>query len=107
MFIRKPLPFGYESTGVETFFRDLRDPDSRSRPVFAFHKPETLLKWIRQQQTLRYYLQTLPFIGDRQGLRDCQIEAITNLETVIRCRSPSCTDPDGNRQRENIHRRES
>ena len=76
---QKPLPFGYESTGVETFFRDLRDPDSRSRPVFAFHKPETLLKWIRQQQTLRYYLQTLSIL-ETQGLRDCQIEAITNLE---------------------------
>ena len=76
---QKPLPFGYESTGVETFFRDLRDPDSRSRPVFAFHKPETLLKWIRQQQTLRYHLQTLPLL-ETQGLRDCQIEAITNLE---------------------------
>ena len=76
---RKPLPFGYESTGVETFFRDLRDPDSRSRPVFAFHKPETLLQWIGQQQTLRYHLQTLPLL-ERQGLRDCQIEGITKLE---------------------------
>ena len=76
---QKPLPFGYESTGVETFFRDLRDPDSRSRRVFAFHKPETLLQWIKQQQTLRYHLQTLPVL-EKQGLRDCQIEAITNLE---------------------------
>ena len=76
---RKPLPFGYESTGVETFFRDLRDPDSRSRPVFAFHKPETLLQWIQQPLTLRYNLQTPPVL-DKQGLRDCQIEAITNLE---------------------------
>ena len=38
-----PLPFTYESTGVETNFRDQRDPDSRSRPVFAFHTPEHLL----------------------------------------------------------------
>src|SRR5947207_529097 len=36
------LPFYYESTGVETFFRDARDPDPRSRAVFAFHRPETL-----------------------------------------------------------------
>ena len=28
-----------ESTGVETFFRDMRDPDSCSRRVFALHKP--------------------------------------------------------------------
>ena len=76
---RKPLPFGYESTGIETFFRDLRDPDSRSRPVFAFHKPETLLRWIQQPLTLRYNLQ-IPAALEKQGLRDCQIEAITNLE---------------------------
>ena len=76
---QKPLPFGYESTGVETFFRNLRDPDSRSRRVFAFHTPETLLQWIRQQQTLRYNLETLPLL-EKQGLRNCQIEAITNLE---------------------------
>ena len=37
-----PLPFVYESTGVETFFRDNRDPAPRSRRVFAFHQPETL-----------------------------------------------------------------
>ena len=79
---QKPLPFGYESTGVETYFRDLRDPDSCSRPVFAFHKPETLLQWIEQQQTLRYYLQTLPILG-QQDLRDCQIEAIANLEESL------------------------
>ena len=76
---RKPLSFGYESTGVETFFRDLRDPDSRTRRVFAFHKPETLLQWIQQPLTLRYHLQTLPLL-ERQGLRDCQIEGIVNLE---------------------------
>ena len=76
---RKPLPFGYESTGVETFFRDLRDPDSRTRRVFAFHKPETLEQWIKQQRTLRYNLETLPLL-EKEGLRDCQIEAITNLE---------------------------
>ena len=28
---RGPLAFYYESTGVETFFRDARDPQSRSR----------------------------------------------------------------------------
>ena len=79
---QKPLPFGYESTGVETFFRDLRDPDSSSRPVFAFHKPETLERWIKQQRTLRYNLQIFPRLKEH-GLRDCQIEAITNLEQLF------------------------
>ncbi len=34
-----PAPFLYESTGVETRFTNLLEPDVRSRPVFAFHKP--------------------------------------------------------------------
>ncbi len=37
--VELPLPFLYESTGVETFFRDNRDPQPRSRRVFAFHRP--------------------------------------------------------------------
>ena len=41
-----PLPFLYESTGVETFFRDERDPEPRSRRVFTFHRPEELADWI-------------------------------------------------------------
>jgi hypothetical protein len=38
----RPLPFLYESTGVETFFTNRLDPEPRSRPVFTFHRPETL-----------------------------------------------------------------
>jgi type I restriction enzyme R subunit len=51
--VELPLPFGYESTGTETFFVDLRDPDYRSRRVFAFHKPETLGEWAAQEDMLR------------------------------------------------------
>jgi type I restriction enzyme R subunit len=73
------LPFGYESTGVETLFRDMRDPDSRSRPVFAFHQPETLHEWLHQEHTLRDRLRSMPPLIT-EGLRDCQKEAIRNLE---------------------------
>lgn len=75
----KPLPFAYESTGTETFFRDLRDPDSRSRRVFAFHTPETLHDWVEKSGTLRARLRTVPPLV-KEGLRDCQVEAIENLE---------------------------
>jgi type I restriction enzyme R subunit len=74
-----PLPFAYESTGAETFFRDERDPASRSRRVFAFHKPETLLQWVKEDETLRARLQNFPPLIT-SGLRDCQIEAINNLD---------------------------
>jgi len=75
-----PLPFAYESTGVETFFRDTRDPDPRSRRVFAFHRPETLAEWLSRSDTLRDRLQQMPPLITL-GLRECQIESIRNLET--------------------------
>jgi type I restriction enzyme, R subunit len=73
------LPFLYESTGVETFFRDERDPDPRSRSVFSFHRPETLAEWLTQSDTLRARLRHLPPLPT-QGMRDCQVEGITDLE---------------------------
>jgi type I restriction enzyme R subunit len=80
--VQQPLPFAYESTGVETFFRDLRDPDTRSRRVFAFHRPETLKEWLYQGDTLRTRLREVPLLITT-GLWDCQIEAINNLEKTF------------------------
>jgi len=77
-----PLPFYYESTGVETFFRDDRDPNPRSRRVFSFHRPETLAQWRSDPKSLRRRLANM--VLDRPlataGMCDCQIEAITKLE---------------------------
>jgi type I restriction enzyme R subunit len=81
-FLRGPLgvlPFYYESTGTETFFRDERDPEPRSRRVFAFHRPETLTEWLAEPQTLRARLRHLPLLP-AHGMRACQVEAITSLE---------------------------
>ena len=82
-----PLPFLYESTGVETFFRDTRDPDPRSRRVFSFHRPEMLATWAAEADTLRARLVALPTAHplvdagtDGAKMRDCQVEAITGLE---------------------------
>ena len=81
------LPFAYESTGIETYFRDERDPDARSRRVFAFHRPETLKAWSEQPETLRARLRTMPPLI-KEGLWDCQIEAIERLETSLRENRP-------------------
>ena len=78
----KSLIFDYESTGEETFFRDMRDPKPRSRRVFAFHRPETLLEWLKQPDTLRARLRQMPDLVE-QGLRDCQVEAIHGLENSL------------------------
>jgi hypothetical protein len=80
-----PLPFTYESTGIETNFRDQRDPDSRSRPVFAFHTPEHLLELVQQgnaspaRATLRARLRQFPALNTAP-LRECQIDAVSKLE---------------------------
>lgn len=73
------LLFDYESTGTETLFRDMRDPHPRSRAVFAFHKPETLLAWSTEKPSLRGRFADLPPL-DPTGLRQCQIEAINGSE---------------------------
>jgi len=76
------LPFLYESTGIETFFRDERDPAPRSRRVFTFHRPETLAAWAAQPETLRRRLAQMPAAHPltKIGMRDCQFEANTKLE---------------------------
>ena len=43
----RPLPFLYVSTGVETNFVNLLDPEPRSRRVFSFHRPETIAEWLQ------------------------------------------------------------
>jgi type I restriction enzyme R subunit len=80
--VELPLPFVYESTGVETFFRDNRDPHPRSRRVFTFHRPETLALWVTNPVTLRGYLQRMPDEHPliKGNLWPAQEEAIRNLE---------------------------
>lgn len=78
-----PLPFVYESTGDVTRFTDFRDPKPRSRPVFTFHRPETFRTWLKTEKSLRARLLDIPVLQTK-GLRDCQINAITKLESSFK-----------------------
>ncbi|BET68037.1 type I restriction-modification enzyme R subunit C-terminal domain-containing protein [Opitutales bacterium ASA1] len=88
-----PLPFLYEATGIITRFTDQRDPRPRSREVFRIHRPETLRSWLaspapgQPARSLRARLHDLPAL-DPAGLRDCQIEAVANLETSLKAAKP-------------------
>jgi type I restriction enzyme, R subunit len=82
-----PLPFVYESTGDVTRFTDYRDPKPRSRPVFTFHRPQTFEYWLREAETLRKRVHNIPVLQP-DGLRDCQVTAITNLEKSFRENRP-------------------
>lgn len=81
-----PLPFVYESTGELTRFTDYRDLKPRSRPIFSFHKPETLRDLLKQE-TLRNSFQNFSALPV-EGMRDCQINAITNLEKSFKKNHP-------------------
>src|SRR5947207_10884441 len=82
---REPLPFAYESTGVETQFTNQLDPSPKSRNVFAFHKPETLLEYLEREHQLNTRLADL-LASDQlptANLWSAQIEAIHNLEKSL------------------------
>src|SRR5438445_3038938 len=82
---REPLPFAYESTGVETQFTNQLDPSPKSRNVFAFHKPETLLEYLEPEHQLNARLANLVTSDQmpKSNLWPAQIEAIRNLEKSL------------------------
>jgi type I restriction enzyme R subunit len=91
----EPLPFRYESTGVETFFTNGLDPDPTARRVFSFHRPETLGEWLRAEVMRRAGQAGAPaaptlkgrmrLAGElnRAGMWPAQIRAVENLEASI------------------------
>lgn len=81
------LPFVYLSTGEVTTLTDFRDPKPRGRNVFTFHRPETLRNWLKKTKSVRAALQDLDNLPE-DGLRDCQIKAITNLEKSFKQNKP-------------------
>ena len=83
-----PLRFLFEATGQIIRFTDSADPAPRSREVFHFFKPETLVQWQSQPETLRRRLaEQMPVLPER-NLRDCQISAVTGLEKSLALNKP-------------------
>ena len=97
---RRPLPFLYESTGIETHFTNGLDPEPRARPVFAFHTPDLLAEWLRfagsaaggqgtaePPSTFLARLKTMPPLVET-GLWPAQVKAIQNLEKSLAANKP-------------------
>ncbi len=74
------IRFAYEATDKLTRFTDYDDIKYRSRTVFSFHRPETLLALLKQPDTIRNNMKRFPKF-DPTGFRKCQITAIENLDT--------------------------
>ena len=78
----RPLPFGYQSNGEYTFFQDFRNPEGGLNYVHRIHTPKEMAKMLGI---------TDPYAGlpalskhEKNALRACQIEAITELEKSFR-----------------------
>ncbi len=112
----RPLPFLYQSTGVETRFTNRLDVEARSRSIFHFHRPETLAEWLEaeplllptidgkpspqgfQPSTLRTRLRAMPSLEDERLWR-VQRTAVRNLERSLAEDRPPLAHPDGHGQR--------
>ncbi|MDR6482854.1 type I restriction endonuclease subunit R [Paraburkholderia terricola] len=83
-----PLRFLFEATGQIIRFTDNADPAPRSRELFHFFRPEQLAEWLAQPDTLRRRLvDNMPVLSEH-NLRDCQIGAVTGLETSLAQNKP-------------------
>ena len=80
------LRFAYVSTSVRTCFCDYED-DARTREVSSFHRPETLEAWLKSPSTLRKGMKSFPAF-DKRNFRDCQTNAILNLEQSFGLNKP-------------------
>ena len=105
---RRPLPFVWESTGIETHFTNGLDPEPRARAVFAFFRPELLVQWLTYLQaaagsntaqeapgTFLTRMRSMPKLvtewgsgGAHYALWPAQISAITNLEKSLAGNKP-------------------
>ncbi|MBT9513149.1 MAG: DEAD/DEAH box helicase family protein [Acidovorax sp.] len=104
----RPLPFVWESTGVETHFTNGLDPEPRARSVFAFFHPELLVQWLALRPpasdsnsvsespgTFLARMRNMPQLitewgsgGAHYQLWPAQIGAITNLEKSLAANKP-------------------
>lgn len=109
---QRPLPFLFESSGVETQFTNRLDPNPRSRRLFAFFRPELLLQWIAYAPqphapglahaaneshggTFLARMQHMPELVTQWGqgganyqLWPAQIKAVQNLEKSLAANKP-------------------
>ncbi len=73
------IRFAYECTNIIIRFCDYKDEKARSRELFMFHTPQELQALLKDNDTLRNRMRNFPEL-DTRGFRECQINAIVNLE---------------------------
>ena len=75
----KPLPLIYQSNGNVVQFKDYRNADSDYLELNRIHTPKEIVRMLG----IKDFYAGLPVLR-KKGLRDCQYEAITELEKSFR-----------------------
>lgn len=75
----RPLPFVYQSNGNTVIFKDIRDENSEYVELNRIHSPKEIVNMLG----ITDEFAGLPTLK-RRGLRDCQFEAISELESSFR-----------------------
>ena len=75
----KPLPIIYLSNGKTVLFKNSSDPAAEYQEINRIHSPKEICRMLG----INNFFGGLPTLK-RKGLRDCQFEAITNLEQSFR-----------------------
>ena len=76
---QNPLPFIFTSNGKNLYFCDFRKQEQSFKQIMAIPTPYDLVK----QLGISDYFAGLPTL-QKKGLRDCQYEAVTELEKSFR-----------------------
>ncbi len=97
----RPLPFLFQSTGIETWYTNRLDPEPCARRVFHLLRPETFAEQLAADHlpgdeipgVLRRRLRAMPTLEatpnwNSARLRDVQRRAVTTLETSLRENRP-------------------
>lgn len=75
-----PLPLIYLSNGKELLFRNIKNPDGKYYKIEKMHTPKQMAELAGIKDA---YFIGLPKL-DKKGLRNCQFDAINNLEASFR-----------------------
>lgn len=76
-FAKTPLPMVYLCNGKTILFRDMRDPEGDYKQIKKLHRPYDIAKSLDLLNI--DYFSGMPVLK-KEGLRDCQFEAVNALE---------------------------
>ena len=91
---QRPLSFLYQSTGVETRFTNALDTDPRSRTIFTFHQPATLITWAQGSSSVGTAIHAVQEDRSEYGTPSTLLRRLRRMPTLVtEGMRADCSDP--------------